>query len=180
MKTGGAVDCAGDGRAVSGGAAIAIVCGNDGRGAAIPMKRMAAIPARLSFSKASELCTPIVVPIVVLPGRYRCATEALALLRQRDGLQIEWPGGCAWSIRCASELAGEDQSARVVELREMLHALKFRHRVVRHARDVGGWVGNFGRVDGAVGLEVIGLELHDAARGVGDQDVVMAVLFVGD
>src|ERR1700692_547478 len=116
MATGGAVDCAGDGRAVSGGAAIAIVCGNDGRGAAIPMKRMAAIPARLSFSKASALCTPIVALVVVLPGRYRCATGAVALLGQRDGLQVEWAGRCAWSIGSASELAGEDQSVRVIEL----------------------------------------------------------------
>ena len=65
---------------------------------------------------------------------------------------------------------------RFIQLREVLHALKVCDRLIGNTGDIGpGW-----RVDSGIGFQVVGLELHHAAAAIGDQDVVVAVLLVGN
>ena len=64
-------------------------------------------------------------------------------------------------------LGRQHERVRVVELREVLHVGERRDLVVGRARHVD----HRRRVDRLVGAERVGVELHDAERRVGDQDV---------
>ena len=66
------------------------------------------------------------------------------------------------------------RALRIVVLIEVLHALEAGDGLVRHAGDFGL------RGDRLVGFQVVGGQLHDAAAGVGHQDIVLAALGVDD
>src|SRR5579872_6665507 len=97
-------------------------------------------------------------------------------LRQRNRLQAQrslplrgsWVAGAA-STRYVRGRADQKQRVRAVDWLEVLHALQIGQRVIRR-RDVVGCRRNGRRIDDRVVLDVIGLEFHDATRGVGDQD----------
>jgi hypothetical protein len=69
-----------------------------------------------------------------------------------------------------------DEHVRGIERREVLNVVKPADLIVGNASYICPLRGG----DCRVCLDIVGFQLHDAEAGVGDQDILMAILLVGD